>query len=116
VTGSCKYGDEPAGSSATELVTYLVNSLQQICKDRQVKYFWTAVWVRAIALTIEEARTSKTSVDFHKTTRRHMLESCHLHTHPRKNPKSEYFWARLQCDICILVTPAAISFCLKTDL
>jgi hypothetical protein len=37
---------------------------------------------------IEAVRTSETSVYFNETTRRYIIESCHLHTRRRENLKS----------------------------
>jgi hypothetical protein len=41
-----------------------------------------------IALMMEAARTSETSVNFYQTTRRYNPEDSHLRTHRRKNLKS----------------------------
>jgi hypothetical protein len=44
------------------------------------------VW--AIALMMEAASTSETSVNFYQTTRRYNPEYSHLHTRRRENLKS----------------------------
>jgi hypothetical protein len=41
-----------------------------------------------IALMMEAARTSETSVNFYHTTRRNIPEDSHLHTRRRENLKS----------------------------
>jgi hypothetical protein len=41
-----------------------------------------------IALMMEAARTSETSVNFYQTTRRYNPEDSHLHTNRRENLKS----------------------------
>jgi hypothetical protein len=41
-----------------------------------------------IALMMEAARTSETSVNFYQTTRRYNPEDSHLRTHRRENLKS----------------------------
>jgi hypothetical protein len=41
-----------------------------------------------IALMMEAATTSETSVNFYQTTRRNNTEDCHLHTRRRENLKS----------------------------
>jgi hypothetical protein len=43
---------------------------------------------RAIALMMEAARTSETSVNY-QTTRRNNPEDSHLHNRRRENPKSQ---------------------------
>jgi hypothetical protein len=48
-------------------------------------------WVLAIALMMEAASTSKTSVNFHETTRRYNPEDSHLHSRRRENLKSYMF-------------------------
>jgi hypothetical protein len=47
-----------------------------------------AVFFRAIALMMEAARTSETSVNFYQTTRRYNPEDSHCRTHRRENLKS----------------------------
>jgi hypothetical protein len=44
--------------------------------------------IKAIALLMEAARTSETSVNFYHTTRRNNPEDSHLHTRRRENLKS----------------------------
>jgi hypothetical protein len=44
--------------------------------------------MRAIALMMQAASTSETSVDFYQTTRRYNLEDSHLHISGRENLKS----------------------------
>jgi hypothetical protein len=41
-----------------------------------------------MALIMEAARTSETSVNFYQTTQRYNPEDSHLHTHRRENLKS----------------------------
>jgi hypothetical protein len=43
--------------------------------------------IKATALMMEAVRTYETSVYFHKTTRRCIPQSCHLHNRRRKNLK-----------------------------
>jgi hypothetical protein len=43
---------------------------------------------RAIALMVETAKTSETSINFYETTRCNTPEDSHLHTHRRENLKS----------------------------
>jgi hypothetical protein len=51
--------------------------------------FWVvAPWSRAIALMMEAASTSETSVNFYQITRRYNAEDSHLGTHRRENLKS----------------------------
>jgi hypothetical protein len=51
----------------------------------------TASITKAIALMMEAASTSETSVNFYQTTRRNNPEDSHLHTHRRENLKSHMF-------------------------
>jgi hypothetical protein len=44
--------------------------------------------IRAIALTMEAARTSETLINFYKTTRRYNPEDSHLLIHRRDNLRS----------------------------
>jgi hypothetical protein len=44
-----------------------------------------------IALKMEAASTSETSVNFYQTTRRNIPEDSHLHTRHRENLKSHLF-------------------------
>jgi hypothetical protein len=55
-----------------------------------VAVFW------AIALMMEAARSSETSLSFYQTTRRYNPEDSHLHTHRRENLKS-YKVRIIQC-------------------
>jgi hypothetical protein len=48
-----------------------------------------AFWVVAIALMMEAASTSETSLNFYQTTRRYNPEDGHLHTRIRENLKSQ---------------------------
>jgi hypothetical protein len=48
----------------------------------------TAFIMRLIALMMEAASTSETSVNFYQTTRRNIPEDTHLHTLSRQNLKS----------------------------
>jgi hypothetical protein len=43
-----------------------------------------------IALMMEAASTSETSVNFNRQTRRNIPEDIHLHTRRRENPKSGF--------------------------
>jgi hypothetical protein len=45
-------------------------------------------WVVVIALMMEAARTSETSVNIYQTTQYNNPEDSHLHTHRRENLKS----------------------------
>jgi hypothetical protein len=55
----------------------------------------TASIIMVIALMMEAASTSETSVNFYETTRRNIPEDSHLHTRRRKNLKS--LMKRLVC-------------------
>jgi hypothetical protein len=44
--------------------------------------------IRAIALKMETAKTSETSVNFYQATRHYNPEDSHLRTHRRENLKS----------------------------
>jgi hypothetical protein len=48
------------------------------------------VYRRFIALTMDAAGTSETSVNFYRTTRRYNPEDNHRHTHRCENLKSRY--------------------------
>jgi hypothetical protein len=48
-----------------------------------------------IALIMEAARTSETSVNFYQTTRRYNPENSHLHTRRRENLKSYFLFIDL---------------------
>jgi hypothetical protein len=48
-------------------------------------------WVLALALMMEVAITSDTSLNFYQTTRRNNSEDSHLHTRRRENLKSHEF-------------------------
>jgi hypothetical protein len=50
--------------------------------------FWVVAPCRAIALMVEAARTSETSVNVYQTIRRCNPEDSHLPTHRRENLKS----------------------------
>jgi hypothetical protein len=54
----------------------------QILNIQKMAAFW------AIALMMEAARTSETSVNFYQTSRRYNPEDSHLRTHRRENLKS----------------------------
>jgi hypothetical protein len=54
--------------------------------------FWVVAPCRAIALMMEAASTSETSVNFYQTTRRNNSEYSHLHTRRRENLKSHARW------------------------
>jgi hypothetical protein len=47
-------------------------------------------WVTVIALMMETASTSETSINFYQTTRRNNREDSHLHTRRRENIKSHF--------------------------
>jgi hypothetical protein len=49
---------------------------------------FSASIIRAIALMMEAANTSETSVNFYQTTRHNNPEESHLHTRCRENIKS----------------------------
>jgi hypothetical protein len=57
-------------------------------KRRGMTVFWDVAQCRAIALMMEAAGTSETSVNFYKTTRRNIPEDSHLHTRRCENLKS----------------------------
>jgi hypothetical protein len=50
--------------------------------------FWVVAQRSFIALMMEAASTSETSVNFYQTTRRNNPEGSHLHTRRRENLKS----------------------------
>jgi hypothetical protein len=41
--------------------------------------------IKAISLILKAERTSETSVYFYETTRHHITEGCHYHTHRHEN-------------------------------
>jgi hypothetical protein len=45
------------------------------------------LWVVAIALMMEAASASKTSINFYQTTWRNNPQDSHIHTHRRENLK-----------------------------
>jgi hypothetical protein len=49
-----------------------------------------------IALMMEAASTSETSVNFHQTTRRNNPEDSHIHTRSRENQKSHFIRLRFR--------------------
>jgi hypothetical protein len=52
-----------------------------------------------MALMMEAASTSETSVKFYQTTRRYSPEDSHLHTRRRENLKIVQIWYCFYCQI-----------------
>jgi hypothetical protein len=76
-------------SAFYELKYLLTCSLQpatELCSEAG-KCKMTVFWV-LIALMMDAASTSETSVNFYKTTRHNIPEDSHLHTHRRENLNS----------------------------
>jgi hypothetical protein len=66
VAGCCECGDEPSGSCATELGLSLVETDQRFKRTHCVHH--------------QDDEHSETSLNFHETTKRNILEDSHLQT------------------------------------